>query len=182
MIIWIDGTYGVGKSSVAAELMKRFFNSEAEFLNSDYYRQEIWDEMVAESKRTNCIPHFGGFYPQNNINFWEKMKGIIEERASGLGKYVIIDIAVTMIECKEKLFEPLQRAGNEIIHIILTADEETIKSRIQNDSNRDKSTALNNMKKNLLFLDRNFNDAIRIKTDNRSVGDIANEIAGIIKS
>lgn len=82
MIIWIDGTYGVGKTTVASELMERFSNSEAEFLQSDRYRQEMWDEMVAESKRTNCMPDFGGFCPQNNIKFLEKMKGIIKERAS----------------------------------------------------------------------------------------------------
>lgn len=50
MIIWIDGTYGVEKTTVASELIERFSNSEAEFLQSDRYRQEMWDEMVAESK------------------------------------------------------------------------------------------------------------------------------------
>lgn len=182
MIIWIDGTYGVGKTTVASELMERFSNSEAEFLQSDRYRQEMWDEMVAESKRTNCMPDFGGFCPQNNIKFLEKMKGIIKERASISAKYVIFDMAVTMIECKEKLFDPLLSDGNDIIHIILIADEEIIKSRIENDNNRDKVFALNNLKNNLIFLNSNFNDAIRIKTNNRSVGDIVDEIIGIINS
>ena len=83
---------------------------------------------------------------------------------------------------RSTLFDPLLSDGNDIIHIILIADEEIIKSRIENDNNRDKVFALNNLKNNLIFLNSNFNDAIRIKTNNRSVGDIVDEIIGIINS
>ena len=37
MIIWIDGTYGVGKTAVAKRLKERFSDNKAELLESDYY-------------------------------------------------------------------------------------------------------------------------------------------------
>ena len=64
----------------------------------------------------------------------------------------------------------MQREGKDIVHIILTADKETIKERIKKD------IALEWMVDNIEFLDNNYSDAIWIKTDNRHIDDIVDKI------
>lgn len=182
MIIWIDGAYGVGKTAVAMRIKELLSDSEAELLESDYYSNESLRRLVEEAKASNSFPHIGGVLPQNNMRFIIEFRELIVEKSQDTDKKLIIDMALTMVECKENLIDYLESEGKDIVHVILTADEETIKLRIKNDENRMKETALEWLTQNISFLDRNFPDAIRIKTDNRDVDDIANEIMGKIES
>lgn len=176
MIIWIDGTYGVGKTAVAMKLKESFSNGNAELLESDYYSNETLKRVVEEAKSNNSFPHIGGTLPQNNMRFIREFRELIEEKSKNTGKNLIVDMALTMKECKEELFEYLKNKGINIIHIILTADEDAIKSRIENDGNRMKETALEWLSQNVTFLDNNFPDAIRIETNNRDIDDVVSEI------
>lgn len=177
MIIWIDGTYGVGKTAVAMKIKESFSDDNVELLESDYYSNESLKRVVVvEEKANNSFPHFGGTLPQNNKRFIREFRELIEEKSKNTDKNLIIDMALTMNECKEELFDYLKSNGRNIVHIILTADEDTIKSRIKNDGNRMKETALEWLAQNIAFLDKNFPDAIRIKTDNRDVDDIVAEV------
>ncbi len=89
-------------------------------------------------------------------------------------------MALTMKECKEELFDYLKNNGMNIVHIILTADEDTIRERIKNDENRMKEAALDRLTQNIVFLNKNFPDAIRIKTDNCNVDDVVAKIMDAI--
>lgn len=181
MIIWVDGTYCVGKTTVAKRLKERFGN-EAELLESDYYNDETRKKIVEEAEAAHSISFIGGTLPQNNMRFIRDFKKLIEEKSNVTNKKLIVDMALTRMECKENLFDCLQREGKNIVHIILTANEETIKSRIKKDENRMKEIALDWLKYNISFLDGNYPDAIRIKTDNQDTDDIVDEIIKIIKS
>ncbi len=180
MIIWIDGTYGVGKTAVAMKVKESFSDDDTELLESDYYNSEFLKRIVEEAKVNNSFPHIEGTLPQNNTRFLQEFRELIEEKLKNADKNLIVDMAVTMKECKEKLFDRLKSDDKNIVHIILTADEDTIKSRIENDGNRMKETAKEWLVQNISFLDKNFPDAMRIKTDNRSVDEIAAEIIGAI--
>ena len=48
MIIWIDGTYGVGKTTVAKQLKKKW-GSETELLEADEYINETIKKIVDEA-------------------------------------------------------------------------------------------------------------------------------------
>ena len=121
MIIWIDGTYGVGKTAVARQLKKRI-GCECELLESDYYNNEIIKKATEEAKKTNTFPFFGGTLPQNNMRFINEFREVIMKKSKDINKKIIIDMALTQIECKENLFDYLQKEGKSIVHIILTAD------------------------------------------------------------
>ena len=166
MIIWIDGAYGVGKSTVARKI-EELLDVDTEILESDYHYQE----MIKE----NMLLAFGGTLPQNNKNFLMRFKKIIEEKLENGNKQLVIVMALTQKEGVELLFDHFN-AKEKILHIILTASEETIKSRIKSDDNREKGFALEWLKYNLAFLDANFPDAIRIDTENEDADVIANEI------
>lgn len=70
----------------------------------------------------------------------------------------------------------MQKEGKDIVHIILTADKETIKERIKKD------IALEWMVDNIEFLDSNYPDAIRINTNKCDIDYIVDEIIEIIES
>ena len=63
-----------------------------------------------------------------------------------------------------------------IIHFILTAEKETIKSRINADESRDKNFSLEFLEFNQNFLIDNFKDAKYINTENKDVNEVAKEI------
>lgn len=180
MIIWIDGTYGVGKTAVAKRLKEKFPDGNIELLESDYYSNEVLKRLVEEAKANNSFPKIGGTLPQNNIDFIKEFREMIEGKIQKENKNVIVDMALTRKECKEELFDYLKSKGANIAHIILTADEDIIRERIRNDGSRIKEIALDWLAQNMVFLDNNFPDAIRIKTDNRSINDVVAEIADVI--
>lgn len=175
MIIWVDGTYCVGKTTVAKRLKERLGGT-TELLESDYYSNETLKKIVEEAEAAHRMPNIGGTLPQNNMRFIREFKNLIAKKSENSDKKLIVDMALTRIECKENLFDCLQKEGKNIEHIILTADIETIKERIKKDENRMKEVALEGLADNIAFLDRNYPDAIQIKTDNRDIDDIVTEI------
>lgn len=181
MIIWVDGTYGVGKTAVAKKLKEKL-GSKAELLESDFYSNETLKKIIEEAEASHTMPHIGGTSPQNNIRFLREFKELIEEKSKDTSKRWIVDMALTRMECKENLFDCLQRDRTDMVHLILTADEETIKERIKKDENRMKELALDYLEHNISFLKDNYPDAVRIKTDNRDIDDIVDEAIAIIKS
>lgn len=182
MIILINGTYGVGKTTVALKLKERLLNDEAELLESDVVDEKGVKDIVEEAKKSNGFPHTNGTLPQNSKKFIQEFRKIAEEKSKDSNKKLILDMALTTKESKEGIYDYLINANRNIVHIILTANEETIISRIKNDNERQKEIALDYLKENLTFLENNFNSAIRIKTDNRSVSDITDDIITIVHS
>lgn len=180
MIIWIDGVYGVGKTTVVTEIKERISDNEVEFLESDTYRVKSLKRRVKEAIARNGFPSIGTL-PQNDIVFLREFKDLIDEKSKETTKKLIIDMALIMQECKEELLDKLKNEGKKIVHIVLTADEETIRTRIKNDENRMKEVALDWLKYSISFLEKNYQDAIWLNTDNLDVPTIANEIIEIIK-
>lgn len=176
MLVWIDGTYGVGKTAVIKQLKEIIPCSEIEILESDIYIQEMLTEIVEEAKKTNSFPAFSGTLPQTDTKFIERFRRIIQEKLT-LNKIVIVDMTLTHDESKKGLYEFFLTENVRTLHIILTASEEIIRERIKNDNTRDKLCALENLKYNISFLNQNYQDAIRINTDSMSIADTANEIA-----
>ncbi len=183
MIIWIDGTYGVGKTTVATKLKECFSSDKSELLLSDYYWKEFLKRFYEIAKANNCFPNFGGTLPQYNIQFINEFKTLINKKEKDSDKKLIIDMALTTNECKENLFDNLKNQGINIVHIILMANEKIIKSRILNDDKRDdleKREHLSRLPQNISFLNDNYSNAIRIQADNHNPNDITDEIAKTI--
>ena len=92
MIIWIDGTYGVGKTSVTLVLEKILKKRNIEVLLSDSF-------FLKWLHKKFCG---GGTLPQNNVQFIEYFRDIIEGK---IEKEIIIDMSLTQHECKEMLYD-----------------------------------------------------------------------------
>lgn len=172
MIVWIDGTLGVGKSSVAEELLQSSALLNTVLMDSDeYYLPGL------SSGR-----YFGGgITPQNNIRFLPDFKGLIEAEASKPNAIVVVTMALTMDECRDNLFLPLSSLFPDSIHIILTADKDTIYSRIRTDGQRDQSFATQPLNRNFEYLRTNYPQANWIITDGLTASETADLVIALIK-
>ena len=180
MIILIDGTFGVGKTSVINEIKKQYVGKrKLEVLESDYYFEQYLHKKLEEVRRENRFPATGsGFLPQNNIEFLEEYKNVIFNKSQD--SIVISDMALTMSECKVRIHDYFETKN--MIHIMLEADKDTIQKRIKTDGNpnRDKLLAEERLDEFIDFLSKNYKNAIRISTEYKGVVDIAKEILDII--
>lgn len=171
MIVWIDGTFGVGKTSVAEALKEKFPLQDVIHLDADrIYQDGGWKYFG------------GGFFAQNNERFLSDFKSLIEESAKE-NRIMIVTMALTTDECRDNLFRQLQSTTSKLIHVILLASEQTVLFRIENDvPTRDKDYAKRNMKKNTEYLGKNYSEAIRLGTDGKSINEVADTILQMIKT
>lgn len=182
MILWINGTYCVGKTDVSGRLKEKLSADDAELLELDNYSDSIMGKILKNPKESNnnSYSDIDGA-SLFDIQFYEEFRKMIEEKAH---KMLIIDTAVTDKACKNIVFDYLSKKYDDLLHVILVADEDTIKLRIQNDDKRkqdDKLFALINLKSNLSFMEKNFKDAVWIKTDDRDIESIVDEIIELVK-
>ena len=181
MIVWINGTYGVGKTEVTRILKKRLSVTDIELLELDNYSDFIMGKIVKNFQKSNNTYSDIDRASSYDIQYHEEFRAMIEEKAN---KMLIVDTAITDKTCKNIVFDYLSDKYDDLLHIILVADEETIKLRIQNDGKRkheDKLFALNYLKKNISFMEENFKDAVWIRTDNRNIESIVDEIIESVK-
>lgn len=182
MILWINGTYCVGKTDVSGRLKEKISADDAELLELDNYSDSIMGKILKNPKESNnnSYSDIDGA-SLFDIQFYEEFRKMIEEKAH---KILIIDTTITDKACKNIVFDYLSKKYDDLLHVILVADEDTIKLRIQNDDKRkqdDKLFALINLKSNLSFMEENFKDAVRIKTDDRDIESIVDEIIELVE-
>ena len=175
-IVWIDGTYGVGKTYVANRLKNRISSlHRVEVLESDIYWQNRIKRELDEAIQKNILPPMLWTLPQNDIGFINEFKKVIDVKNKNSNNILIIDMALTHEECKERLFNAYLKGAKKSIHIVLYAKEEIIRQRIQNDGTRDKQTALDYLHENICFLEKNYQDACWINAE-KDIDDIVDEI------
>lgn|GEM_PF-6736423 len=179
VIIWLNGTYGVGKTSVAREIKSKIFNQNAVVLESDDFfesmAKEIYDDMILNG---------GGAIPQNNKLFLERFKEKLELYMNS-ETICIVSMALTEKESIEILWDYLLQNSSDVCQFILEAEETIIEKRVKSDTKREqKDFALYELSRNIKFLDKNFKNIERIDTNNKTVENIAELIiskVGIIQ-
>lgn len=159
MIIWINGTYGVGKTEVAKRI-NELYNKKSKIIDPD----QLWLESIKEDRTII----FGGGYPQNTEKFLRKLQAIINSEINNYDGLLIIPMTVS----ESLSYDILIKNKSVIKHFILTAEESIIMERIEKDSGRDKSFALNNLKNNVKFY-KTIKDAIFIDTSNKTIDETA---------
>jgi cytidylate kinase len=170
-IIWLDGTFGVGKTTVSRALNKRL--PQFKILDSDEYYQTLTE------KKPYAFA-FGGTLPQNNKYFISYFrKNIDEEIANGTTNLIIV-MAVTFEESRKELLSYFEDKDVDITHIILQAGTDVLHERIMNDEQRNKDWTLQYMEWNLKFLELHYLEAVRIDTDNMMPEDVADAIVSIL--
>lgn len=167
MILWIDGTCGIGKSSVAKRISELLLSDKVLLIETD----ECYEKFA--ERYPNVALLLGGM-PQNNRAFLAELKKII---INGLGtsELLIVAMATTMVECKEILIDYFGR-DDALVHIILDADKDEIIKRIQNDNKeRQKKENIADIDRSINFLNE-YVGAIHVNTNGKSIDEVSKEI------
>lgn len=119
MIIWINGSFGVGKSTVANLLHQ-------EFKNSIIYDPELLGDFFQRNlPSVACSEDFQDF------SLWRQLThDILQDLATNSNQIIIVPMTIFKIEYYQEIIEQLMRDGIELKHYILIADKETILNRL----------------------------------------------------
>jgi chloramphenicol 3-O-phosphotransferase len=119
VIVWLNGTFGCGKTSTATEL------------RSLIPRSRVFDpETVGYMLQPNLADH-----PVPDFQQWPPWRPLVvataAELASYTGQHLIAPQTVLARAYLEQIFAGLHDAGLNVFHVVLDADEETLRQRIQ---------------------------------------------------
>lgn len=164
-IIWIDGTFGSGKTAVASIIAKKLRN---------VYLLEF-DALQIKYKPNSILDFWGERYPEAKKYLIDALINEIQTIIQGGNyDYLIIPIALINDYCNEKLVKGF--ADIESYHFILTAVNEILYQRINNQKNRDVDLAVTYMPNAIMYLNNHYSDAFRIDTSNMNVENVAEKI------
>jgi chloramphenicol 3-O-phosphotransferase len=119
MIIWLNGTFGSGKTSTAGELhslvpMSRVFDP------------ETVGYMLAPNLADRPVADFQHWPPWRPL-----VAATATELARFTGQHLIAPQAIMVRAYLEEIFAGLRDAGLEVFHVVLDAAEDVLRQRIQ---------------------------------------------------
>ena len=119
MIVWLNGTFGCGKTTTAAELRSLIPSS------------RLFDpETVGYMLRPNLADH-----PVSDFQHWPPWRSLVVATATELarftGQHLIAPQTILTRAYLEQIFAGLSEAGLRVFHVLLDADEEILRERIQ---------------------------------------------------
>jgi peptidylprolyl isomerase len=119
VIIWLNGTFGCGKTSTAAELHSLVPSS------------RVFDpETVGYMLQPNLADH-----PVSDFQHWPPWRPLVVATATELarftGEHLIAPQTILVRAYLEQIFAGLRDAGLDVFHVVLDAGEEVLRQRIK---------------------------------------------------
>ena len=165
MIIWINGAFGSGKSSVAEAISLRI--QESFVYDPEQVGYFLWDNFPENLKRKGC---FQSLPIWREFNY--KILGHISNNYSGT---IIVPMTVYNRQYYDEIIGSLVGDGITVKHFILSATRETVLARLLGRGESADSWAAQHIDLCIDAYDRDITE-VKIVTENRSVDDIASEI------
>lgn len=160
-LLLLDGTYGVGKSTVAHCMCKSSNDTYVCVDPDEYYNND--------GKRY----YKGGGPASNNSILQKDIRKVVEEIIQN--RNIIIPVTLfnrRLLERWTKLFCDIA----EVRHFVLYADKKIIMSRIDLDEGRDKGFALDNLDNNEKYYQSSVTGSIKIDTSKFTPEEVAKMI------
>ena len=167
MIYWLNGSYGVGKSTVAECLKNRL--PKAHIYDAEAVGNAVRDNFPEECKYSVI---FEGYTLWREVNY--KLLKEIGERYDG---DIIIPMTLVLKESYEEIIKKLEESGVQVRYIVLDADRKTIHDRIIARGEKEGCWCMQNIDMCLEALE-NDPHAVHIDTQNKSPERITDEILG----
>lgn len=166
MIIWINGCFGVGKTTVAGRLKEKIDNS------------IIYDPEKVGTFLFNTL-----LVKEDDFQDYELWRMINYEMLKNLNtefKVIIVPMTITNIQYYDEIIGRLERDGINIKHFILVANKENIISRL---NVRENSTewAYRQVDRCVTAFQEDYINGSRIDTNNKSIDEVCNCIFELIK-
>ena len=158
MVIWINGSFGVGKTSTAEALKNKFEKS------------IIYDPEEIGGFLSNMFNHEK--YDFQDYELWRILNSDILKYMCSIYEVVIVPMTITNKNYYDEIINQLKISGVEINHFILYASKEEIINRL--DSREDSTEwAYNQVDRCIKEFDKNQFNAKIINTNNLSVKEVA---------
>ena len=166
MVIWINGSFGVGKTSTA-ELLKN------EFDKSIVYDPEEIGGFLSNlfSNRENDFQDY---------ELWRILNADILKYMCRVYSLVIVPMTITNYNYYHEIVSELEYSGIEIKHFILCASKENIVSRLDSRVNSTE-WAYEQVDRCIEAFEKNLFNAKKINTDDLNVNDVVKFIIDSIK-
>lgn len=166
MIIWINGCFGVGKTTVAGRLKEKIDNS------------MIYDPEKVGTFLFNILS-----VKEDDFQDYELWRMINYEMLKNLNtefKVIIVPMTITNIQYYDEIIGRLERDGINLKHFILVANKENIISRL---NVRENSTewAYKQVDRCVTAFQEDYINGSRIDTNNKSIDEVCNCIFELIK-
>ncbi len=167
MIIWINGSFGVGKTTIAENLKDRITNS------------KIYDPEKVGMFLYKTLPE-----KKDDFQDYELWRTINYEMLKELDKHnevIIVPMTITNLQYYKDIVGRLQRGGIKVLHFILTADKEKIISRL-NARGNSTEWAYRQVDRCVTAFQNNSFECQRIDTNNKSIVEICNYLIKTINN
>ena len=167
MIVWINGSFGVGKTSTAKLLKNKLDKS------------IIYDPEEVGIFLSNMFNH--GKDDFQDYELWRILNSDILKYLCSIHEIVIVPMTITNKNYYDEIISGLKTSGIEIKHFILNASKEEIINRLDS---RDNSTewAYNQVDRCIKELAKNQFNAKIINTNNKSIEEVVKIIIDSINS
>ena len=120
MILWINGAFGCGKSSVAAEINKSVNKSFV--YDPEQVGYFLWDNFPEEMKAKGNFQH---------LPIWREFNyKILKHIADNYEGIIIVPMTVYVKQYYDEIVESLMSDGIAVNHFILSATKQTIIERL----------------------------------------------------
>lgn len=122
MIVWLNGTYGAGKTTT-----------------SEFVQQLLPDAGVLDAEKIGevLMDIKPGLPATDNFQHWEPWRGLVVETARRVLEYtggtLVMPMTVLVESYWREISDGLTEHGIPIRHFVLHADQATLRDRIQND-------------------------------------------------
>lgn len=119
MIVWLNGAFGSGKTTTAGKLISLMESS------------RLFDpETVGYMLQPNLTDH-----PVPDFQHWPPWRPLVvaaaRELASYTGQHLITPQTILVRPYLQQILTGLRDAGQPVFHVVLDADEETLRQRIR---------------------------------------------------
>ena len=169
MIIWINGPYGVGKSTLADELHRQNPNS------------FIFDaEAVGNAVRDNLPPErFHGYIFEGYPMWFTVCAALLNDIAQNFAGDIYVPMTLVYPDSFAKLAGPLSAWGHTVKHILLTSTYDVVHDRILARGEDENCWCMQHIR--LCLEQQNaFEDVIRIESGGASVTSLAAQIQAAV--
>lgn len=169
MIIWINGTFGSGKTTIAHELDRRL---EKSFIYDPERFGFVFMKNIPQEIAKNDFQD----YP-----LWrEANMKLLKQIVRGYDGTVIVPMTLTSESYFEEIIGALRYEGINVAHFTLVASEKTIQKRLRKRFEGKRSWAYQQMTERIRNLDALL-FAEHIMTDDKTVDEIVEQIAMSVK-
>ena len=165
MIIWINGSFGVGKTSTA------------KVLNEELDKSIIYDPEEIGGFLSNMFNHEKDDF--QDYELWRILNSDILKYLCSIHEVVIVPMTITNNKYYDEIVNSLELSGIKINHFILCASKENIINRLDS---RESSTewAYNQVDKCINAFESNKFNSVKINTDNMTISDVVKFIINSI--